>query len=449
MKTDSHILDIAVQVPPQWGLKAGLMAGCGLILGGVAAEILPQIYSIGTFDAYAIGAMIAAFGCAGAGLVAWGTDRQRQQQQIDTLERIVSTLSKETHSYHQKIKTLETAIVSGHQTRHSETNTQQIRSELQVLQQLLAQVIKERGAVSEQSPARPAALKLRSVDKSTLHPVAQTLNEETILSVMRSALEDSRIDLYLQPVVKLPSRNIIHYEAFSRVRDEQGDIIFPVDYLKAAGTAGLVATLDNLLLFRCINLIRKLGQRKLGTAIFLNLASGSLADAGFMADFVSFMTAHKELAERLVFEISADALPRLDQGIMAQLKLLARAGYIFSIDHITDLGLDFAKLADWNVRFIKVEAATLLAEHNNVTPTLKQYLARFNIELIATHIEHERAVVDILDLGISYGQGFLFGSPKPAKHNVTKKVTVKPIARQTDDDTIISSGNRAVKRRVA
>lgn len=322
-------------------------------------------------------------------------------------------------------------MLASDKASYPEQDTQQIKSELRVLQQLLGQVIKERSKPVATRPVNLHAVNVQTTLKDVTQPVPAALTEATILSVMRSALEDSRIDLYLQPIVRLPSRNIIHYEAFSRVRDEYGDIIFPVDYLKPAGTAGLVATLDNLLLFRCINLIRKLGQRKQGTAIFLNLASGSLSDPAFMADFVGFMTAHKELAERLVFEVAADVLPRLDQGIMAQLKILSRAGYTFSIDHVTDLGINFSGLADWNVRYVKIEAATLLEESSSFAgPSLKQHLSRFHIELIATHIEDERTVVDILDLGISYGQGYLFGTPRPAKQDLPDKPasrTPKPL----------------------
>ena len=39
---------------------------------------------------------------------------------------------------------------------------------------------------------------------------------------MHYALEDNRIDLYLQPIVSLPARKVVHYEAYSRVGDDQG-----------------------------------------------------------------------------------------------------------------------------------------------------------------------------------------------------------------------------------
>jgi cyclic-di-GMP phosphodiesterase TipF (flagellum assembly factor) len=121
---------------------------------------------------------------------------------------------------------------------------------------------------------------------------------------MHYALEDNRIDLYLQPIVSLPARKVVHYEAYSRVRDDQGEVIFPSQYIKLAEDSGLVSTLDNLLLFRCIQVIRRLGTRKPNMRFFCNISSVSLNDKDFFPQFVDFMLDNQELADRLVFEFT-------------------------------------------------------------------------------------------------------------------------------------------------
>jgi cyclic-di-GMP phosphodiesterase TipF (flagellum assembly factor) len=46
---------------------------------------------------------------------------------------------------------------------------------------------------------------------------------------------------------------------------------------------------------------------------------------------------------------------------------------------------------------------------------LSSLLGRFGITLIAEHIETEAQVVELLDYGIRFGQGFLFSTPRPIR----------------------------------
>ena len=78
------------------------------------------------------------------------------------------------------------------------------------------------------------------------------------------------------------------------------------------------------------------------------------------------------------------------------------------------------ELADRGVRFIKVPASLLLdprqASTSDIHPSdLSDLLGRFGIDLIAERIEGERAVVDLLDFDVRFGQGFLFAPPRPLR----------------------------------
>ena len=84
------------------------------------------------------------------------------------------------------------------------------------------------------------------------------------------------------------------------------------------------------------------------------------------------------------------------------------------------LRIEPRELADRGVRFIKVPAALLLDPKQNSTSDihpsdLSDLLGRFGIDLIAEKIEGERAVVDLLDYDVRFGQGFLFAPPRPLR----------------------------------
>lgn len=294
-----------------------------------------------------------------------------------------------------------------------------LATELALLRTVVERFVVEARPVEDEADGPPASADAMSMAVLT-SPRRGHNRRGDVLPVLEHALEESRVDLYLQPVVRLPSRKVAHYETFSRVRDAAGTVIGPDDYLKAAEEAGLAGALDNLLLFRCVNLIRKLGPRRPGVRLFCNMSNAALEDPGFLAELIGFMRAHPDLADRLVFEIAAADWAALTQETRVQLGVLARFGFAFSIDQVTHLeALEPARLAALNVHYVKVEAQVLLHGRCPIErEELKDFLGRYDIELIATHIEDERTVVEILDLGIAYGQGYLFGGPKPSRGDV-------------------------------
>jgi cyclic-di-GMP phosphodiesterase TipF (flagellum assembly factor) len=89
------------------------------------------------------------------------------------------------------------------------------------------------------------------------------------------------------------------------------------------------------------------------------------------------------------------------------------------MDHVTDLKLEPRELADLGIRYIKVSADLLLERGKaglDIDPTdLPDLLSRFGIDLIVEKIETERAVVDLLDHDVRFGQGFLFAEPRPLR----------------------------------
>jgi cyclic-di-GMP phosphodiesterase, flagellum assembly factor TipF len=386
-----------------------ILATFAILLGG-ACLILPQYLGLSLPslpEALALSLAASGFVCA----CVWGisTNVRQSRSRLTAIETALARTQRDLAAMrHQSL---------AHQDAPQGQAHNPVASELRLLQQLLAQVLERRAAPPAQRSSETPMLRLVREEAAETQT---SLPEQNALVIMRSALEDSRIDLHLQPMVTLPNRKITHYEAFSRVRDEAGNVVFPADYLRPAATAGLIGTLDNLLLFRCITLIRNLGPRKPGTKIFVNLALGSLRDEEFLGDFIYFMGKHEELAARLVFEIAAQDLAMLESRVFTQLAQLAKSGFGFSIDLGNSLDLPDDLWRALNIQFVKLRADTLVAEFNSFAfDHLRALTRQHRAALIATHIEDERAVIDVLDIGVDFGQGFLFGKPRLAREDLT------------------------------
>jgi len=246
-----------------------------------------------------------------------------------------------------------------------------------------------------------------------------------LLDTVKDALAGNRVDLYLQPVVSLPQRRTVFYESFSRLRDETGRVMMPAEYLSVAEPEGLVAAIDNLLLFRCVQIVRRLAKQDRKVGIFCNISLASLSDEQFFPQFLDFLSANKDMAGALIFELGQAAFERRGAVEARHMARLADLGFRFSLDKVTDLDLDFQDLARSDIKFIKVGAQMLLdqleeSEGRLVIRSLPDLHAsdfarltrRYGVEVIIEKVESERQIVDILELDMSFGQGHLFGEPR-------------------------------------
>jgi len=252
-----------------------------------------------------------------------------------------------------------------------------------------------------------------------------------LLETVRDALAAGRVDLYLQGVVSLPQRRVQFYESFSRLRDETGRVLMPAEFLSVAEPAGLASAIDNLLLFRCVQIVRRLGKQDRNVGIFCNLSPASLADEEFFPSFVEFLRANKDLAGSLIFELGQAAFENRGRVESRNMAKLADLGFRFSLDKVANLDFDFQDMGRADVRFVKVAAHVLLDELEDEDGILRlrsqpdiaaadfaAIAERHGIELIVEKVESERQVAEVLDLNVRYGQGHLFGEPRPIRDAV-------------------------------
>ena len=245
-------------------------------------------------------------------------------------------------------------------------------------------------------------------------------SEAQILAAVKNAVEENRIDIYLQPMVTLPQRKVRFYEAVTRLRDDKDQILTADDFIGVAEAAGLIGRIDHMVMLRCVQVLRRLMVRNKDVGVFCNVSAATLGNPATFAQCLDFLDANRALAPSFVLEFKQATFRNLGPIESEHLAALAQRGYRFSIDHVTDLRIEPRELADRGVRFIKVPAALLLDQRqtsaSDIHPSdLSDLLGRFGIDLIAERIEGERAVVDLLDYDVRFGQGFLFAPPRPLR----------------------------------
>ncbi len=249
----------------------------------------------------------------------------------------------------------------------------------------------------------PAAVAAEAASPSRSQP--------QLLAAVKNAVEESRLDIYLQPMVTLPQRKVRFYEAVTRLRDDKDQVLAADDFIATAEAGGLIGKIDHMVMLRCIQVLRRLMVRNKDVGVFCNVSAATLGNPANFAQCLDFLEANRALAPSFVLEFKQATFRHLGPIEIENLAALSQRGYRFSIDHVTDLRIEPRDLADRGVRFIKVPAALLLdpkqSSTSDIHPSdLSDLLGRFGIDLIAEKIEGERAVVDLLDYDVRFRPGF-------------------------------------------
>src|SRR5262249_13978718 len=163
-----------------------------------------------------------------------------------------------------------------------------------------------------------------------------------------------------------------------------------------------MSMIDNVLMFRCVQIVRKLMKQDRRVGIFCNISPMALADEHFFPQFLDFMRENRDLAGSVIFEIpqaSYDARTSVEARAMAKLVDL---GFRFSIDKVTSIEIDLPDLERSGVRYVKAAGRILTdqlirdarrprsAITREIAATdVSAVFARYGVDLIAERIESE------------------------------------------------------------
>jgi cyclic-di-GMP phosphodiesterase TipF (flagellum assembly factor) len=348
--------------------------------------------------------------------------RRRRDKKI--ADREIAGLKRVSFQFEQALNDTRSKMDDMSKAIEAKANAQgkKIVAELQVLETLMREFASKVANGAKTQPLDDTLDRRSAPRQGTAAAYMNTLGDTGMLETIRASLEQNRVDLYLQPIVSLPQRKLRFYEALSRLRSEDGKVIMPEQYIKVAAPAGLMSVVDNLLLFRCVQIVRRLTQKHRDIGVFCNISGDTLADAEFFPQFLEYMHHNRDLAGQIVFEFSQDAVTKAGGQGESNLAYLASLGFALSMDHVSSLALDFAKLKKMGFKHLKVRAHTLAYGMSGASAAVtaedfKKLVERNGLNLIAERVEDEKTVVQLLDYGVDFAQGYLFGEPRAVRED--------------------------------
>lgn len=248
------------------------------------------------------------------------------------------------------------------------------------------------------------------------------LEELRMAQEITKAIELNQFGPYLQPIVSLPDRRIMGFEALIRWHHPERGMVSPLDFIPVAERTQVVWELDMLMLKRACEMLPKLqnalGDEKRRLYISVNLSGEHFDSEDLPAQISDIVKKSGVDPSQIVLEITESALmgdPVVAEKVLNDIRAL---GLRVALD---DFGTGYSSLSylhRFSIDILKIDRTFVQDIHQHkksldVVRAIVSLAKTFNLDIVAEGIENENEISALAALGCGFGQGFLFSKPLP------------------------------------
>ncbi|QVL50636.1 MAG: EAL domain-containing protein [Thiocapsa sp.] len=238
--------------------------------------------------------------------------------------------------------------------------------------------------------------------------------------LVQSALQTARILPAFQPIVELHDRRVVAEESLARIVAADGRVLAASSFIDIAEQLGLLHRIDSMLL----------------SATAARLKTSKASGATPLLDFVHLsgdLVRHPDILQTLARELdrvskAANGAPPLvltlsERQITAETEQIARAlaplldlGCKIAVSDYGGDASSFRFLIHLPVSFIQLDVNLIRlagesARARSILAAIQHSAKDLGITTIAKQVEDEATLQRLVELGVDWGSGYLFGRP--------------------------------------
>jgi diguanylate cyclase (GGDEF)-like protein/PAS domain S-box-containing protein len=235
---------------------------------------------------------------------------------------------------------------------------------------------------------------------------------------INNALEESRFELYRMTIQ--PLQHVIpgaHYELLLRMKDENGKIVSPDNFINAAERYGITPQIDRWVIENAFRwLVSDSDERERLALCSINLSGQSLGDAEFLP-FVSKQLERSGLdGSKICFEITETAAIASFSQANRFIEALKKKGCKFALDDFGTGLSSFGYLKHFPVDFLKIDGSFVKEIlHDPIDREMVRSINEIGHltgkQTIAEFAENEEIINMLRSLGVDYAQGYGISQP--------------------------------------
>jgi len=241
------------------------------------------------------------------------------------------------------------------------------------------------------------------------------------VSRITSAVEEERLELFYQPIIGIGKENCQsrgHYELLLRMRDENGELVQPDQFIPAAERYNLMSKLDRWVIHEALTQLAdrdsKSGEARFTIAI--NLSGTSLSEDRFLEYVIDELEKQKLPAGAVCFEITETAAISNLSRVIHFMQALKKLGCKFSLDDFGSGLSSFTYLKNLPVDYLKIDGQFIRnvaedAVDESMVVAINQVGKAMGIETIAERVETKKVLDKLSALGVEFAQGYYIARP--------------------------------------
>lgn len=342
----------------------------------------------------------------------------RLERAIEDLSRLLATDAQAGAVLGQRINAI-ADLNPGQRLETVEADISVLGTVIRQVAEAVAEVEDKVAKAGANRPDRPQPVDNRMIAAPIDEPPARVPMPETEpvipIEVLRQAIDENRLVHHIQPVVRLPQRRAVGYDLVPRLMLEDGELAESHDFMPRRGGKDIVRLIEGTGLIEAVAIARRSRTSGQPAMLHIPLSRATLGDEAATEQLLATLDANRAIAGALTFLMRDADWQEMTTRERAVVEQVARKGAGFSLARMRSLRVDVADLAALGVRSLRVDASRFLEAPEKFTDfhisDIANYMARFEVSLLATGIASERQIVELLDNDIVLVQGDYIAAP--------------------------------------
>ena len=258
--------------------------------------------------------------------------------------------------------------------------------------------------------------------KDSIAEISQKLD---IRKCLEDALDNDKLEVFLQPLMDCRTGKRVAAEALVRLRNERGKLIRPDLFISMAEQEGYIVRLGEQVLSKVCRFIRDHDMKALGIRwINVNLSPVQFMSRDIPERFAEILAEHGVPEEMIHLEITEQSM--IDFSLLRdQITGLHNNGFQFALDDYGSGYSNLSRVRQYPFTNIKIDMDVVRSycrEKDLLLPALIQGFKKMNLSITAEGIETEEMAGIMRDISCDYLQGYYFSRPVPMAEFVRMKI---------------------------
>jgi len=236
---------------------------------------------------------------------------------------------------------------------------------------------------------------------------------------MNDAIQSGQIEAYFQPIVDIPSGDIVGAEALARWTHPTRGLLLPADFIELAEETGQIIELGRQMLTQGCQQVSGWQETHPGVSVAVNISGRHFRSQTLVADVQAALSQAKINGELLVIEVTESTLVSDIDESKRQMEMLRRLGVRIALD---DFGTGYSSLGylhELPVDILKIDRSFIVATGENskrreLVTAIQRLGQALSLTTVAEGVETKEQLEALRTLGVDQAQGYYWAKPMPA-----------------------------------